>query len=298
MTEPHPDPRWERFRYGSLLEAGGTSRRAADCYGSLVAGVEYWRDAGRRRIAERRIARWLGASSAEARRIFRAALRSEALEEADTVRSMRRPLSEISEAVTVEGFVPRGTRPRVYATLHFGSPVLAYLGLRAQLEPELRVIARELDETNPMPGVKRGFGRRKVAWVESVGGAPFLATDGAAVLRAREHLLAGNPLYAAVDVPGDVVDRADRFRLFGEPVVVASGLFRLAAMARADFQMVVPLRRGDRIAVLCRPPVDGADAAALGRAVMAEVEAVVREWPEEWWFWPFVVQDGSALERG
>jgi hypothetical protein len=64
-------------------------------------------------------------------------------------------------------------------------------------------------------------------------------------------------------------------------------------MAGADFQMVVSLRRGDRIAVLCRPPVDGADVTALGSAVVAEIEAVVREWPEEWWFWPFMVTERS-----
>jgi hypothetical protein len=288
MRAPRRDHTWERLRYGPLLLAGGTTHRAADLYGSVVAAVEYWRDEGRRRTAEHRIVRWLGVSPTVARRIFRAALRSEALEEADSARFMRDSRG-LSEAVVIRGLTPRSGRPRVYATLHFGSPVLAYLGLCLQAEPELRVIARELDDANPMAEIKRTFGSRKVAWVEETSGRSFLDTDSTAVLRAREHLLSGNPLYAAVDVPGDVVSRADRFPFCGDSVVLASGIFRLASMAGADFQVVVPVRRGPRIAAYCRPPVNAADPRGLAIAVVSEIEAVIREWPQEWWFWPFLV---------
>ena len=279
---------WERLRYAHLLPLAGRGEAAAQTYASLVAAVEQRRDAQRRRVAEERIARYLRVSAGAARRIFRDALRSEAIEEADSVRFMRGGAS-LDDGVAIEGAAERAQRPRVYAALHFGSPVLAYLGLRLQREPELRVIARELDGNNPMPASKRDFARRKVAWVEATAGARFLDTDRAAVLRAREHLLAGRPLYAAVDVPGDVVARAGRVHLCGDRVLIASGIFHLAAMTGADVQMVVSAHRRGRIEVRCRPPVEACNAADLEIAVAAEVEAVVRELPQEWWMWPFLV---------
>jgi hypothetical protein len=280
------DGAWERLRYARLLPLAGRGHAAAHAYAELVATVELRRDPERGRAAQARIERWLGATPRRAQAIHRASLRSEALEEADTLRLMRGTAS-LGDIVTLGGFADRGRRPRVYATLHYGSPVAAYLAL-CRREPHLRIIARRLDEGNPMPAVKRDFGRRKVEWVEATAGWTFLETDAAATLRAREHLLQGHALYAAVDVPGDVVARADRMRLCGEPVILASGVFRLAAMAGADFQMVLAEHRGGRIRVRCRPPVEGSDAMGLAAAVVGEIEAAVRERPEEWWFWPFV----------
>jgi hypothetical protein len=284
----HRSRGWEHLRYGPLLDFAARGRRQGDLYAGLVAALEYSRDRQRRDIAEGRILRWLGVSPASARSIYRAALRSEALEEADSARFMRGS-TDLSEAFFLHGDLSRAGRPRIYGVLHFGSPVLGYLALRLKAEPHLRVIARELDETNPMSAPKRAFGRRKVAWVERTAGALFLDTDSTAVLHAREHLLTGNPLYAAVDVPGDVVTRADRFDVCGSSMLLASGIFRLASMTGADVQMLVPLRQGPHISVHCRPPIQAANANELGAAVVSEMEIVLREHPGEWWFWPLAV---------
>jgi len=295
MTAAQGDTAWQRLRYGPLLTGASRSFAGARAYASLVAAVEYRRDRTRRRVAQDRIARWLGTSADEAGRVFRASLFSEALEEADSSRHMRLGANP-ADSVDIEGVVPRAGRPRIYGALHFGSPVLAFMGLRAQFEPDVRVIARELDRNNPMPQAKTAFARRKVAWVEETSGAPFFDTDDTAILHAREHLLAGRPLFAAVDVPGDVVDRSDRVALCGESIVLASGIFRLAAMTGADMQMVVSVQRGDRVLVHCRPPVDGQNAAALEAAMVVEMEAVIRQQPDEWWFWPFVLSHAAGTD--
>lgn len=294
MTTRRTDTTWERFRYGPLIRSASRGESIGRVYAAIVAWVEWRREANRRRVAEERIARWVGTSSREAARIFRGSLYSEALEEADSARLMRSS-GLPTMPIEVKGLASREERPRIYASLHAGSPVLAYIGLRAQFEPEARIIARELDENNPMASSKRRFARRKVAWVEATCGARFFKTDAEAILEARQHLIAGRPLFAAVDVPGDVVSRADRTLLFGEQVVLASGIFRLAAMTGADMQLVVSARGKRRVLVDCGRPINGSDTLALQDAMLAQMEEAIRRWPDEFWFWPFFVSStGSA----
>lgn len=289
------DSLWERLRYGPLLARAARGTREACRFARLVARVEYGLDSERRRVACARIRRWLGVTASEAARLYRASLYSEALEEADTARLMRLS-GGVDLPIEIRGWSPRGGRPRIYGALHAGSPVFAFMGLRAQHEPHARIIARELDDQNPMARVKHEFARRKVAWVEDSSGARFFDTDATSILAAREHLLAGRPLFAAVDVPGDVVDRDHPVRLFDESVVLAEGIFHLAAMTGADMQILRSVHRGGRILVDCRPPIEGADAATLMQGIAAEMEAVIREQPEEFWFWPFFV--GADREAG
>ncbi len=288
MAAQPKDTAWERLRYGPLLRVASRSRVAGRTFASLVSWVELRRDPERRRVAEERIRRWLGLPAAEAARVYRRAVFSEALEEADAARLMWGAASD-RIPVEIRGDVGRAGRPRIYGMLHAGSPVLAFLGMRSCHEPEGRIIARELGENNPMAGAKARFAAEKVAWVEASSGSPFIDTDAGAILEARDHLLAGRPLFAAVDVPGDVVSRADRVDLFGETVVLASGIFRLATMVGADMQLLVSVHRNGRILVDCRPPFDAPDAASLMEAMTGEMEAVLREQPEEFWFWPFFV---------
>lgn len=288
MSAASHDSLWERLRYGPLLRASRRSPAGARRFASIVAAVERRLEAERVGVAEDRIMRWLGVSRPQASRIFRDALFSEALEEADSARMMAHPSAPLLP-IEIEGHAPRGGRPRIYAALHAGSPVLAFMGLRKRFEPDVRIIARELDEENPMANAKQAFALRKVAWVEEVSGAKFIDTDGEAILEARDHLLSGRPLFAAVDVPGDVVSRTDRVGLFGETVVLASGIFRLAAMTGADMQLVVSEHRDGRILVRCRPPFEASDAASLLAAMAPEMEAVLRDQPGEFWFWPFFV---------
>lgn len=223
-----------------------------------------------------------------AREIFRNAVRSEALEEADSCRFMSGRCSTVRD-IELSGFARTTQRPRLYAALHFGSPVLAYIGLRQQVEKSLLVIARELGDKNPMPGAKQQFATRKVAWVEKAAGAPFLGTSESDVLRARDHLLGGNSVYAAVDVPGNVVRRAEWMRVGGAEMLLATGILKLAAITGCDLQLALGFHRNGRIVVHGGPVVYGSTTVALGAQVMSCLQDVINRWPEEWWMWPFFV---------
>lgn len=279
---------WNSLRYGSLLRAAARSEGAGRAYAALVARIEYARDRERRRVAAERIGRWTGASPEGARRTYLRALRSEAQEEADSVRFMR-AASFPADRVVVSGFAPRANRPRVYGALHLGSPVMAYLGLCLGGEAGLPVIARELDEDNPMPAAKQAYGSRKVAWVESTAGVRFLGTDARAVLRARERLVDGGAIYAAADVPGDVVTHRATMVLCGERLSFASGIFRLAVITGADLQLVTSYNLGGTIRVECRPPIRAASELELATMVAEEMAAAVRDLAHEWWLWPFLL---------
>lgn len=279
---------WNFLRYGALLRAAARSEAAGDAYAALVARVEYARDPERRRVAAERIRRWTGVSPQDARVTYLRALRSEAQEEADSVRFMR-AASFPADRVVVSGFAPRGNRPRVYGALHLGSPVMAYLGLCLGGEAGLPVIARELDEDNPMPAPKQAYGTRKVAWVESTAGVRFLGTDARAVLHARERLVEGGAIYAAADVPGDVVTHRATMTVCGEKLSFASGIFRLAVLTGADVQLVASCNRGGTIHVMCRPPIAASSEAELIASFGDEMTAVVQELADEWWLWPFLL---------
>lgn len=279
---------WNTLRYGSLLRAAGRSEGAGRAYAALVARVEYARDRERRRVAAERISRWTGASPTDAHRTYLRALRSEAQEEADSAWFMRAAQFP-RERVVVSGFEPRGNRPRIYGALHLGSPVMAYLGLCLGGEAGLPVIARELDEDNPMPAPKQAYGMRKVAWVESTAGVRFLGTDARAVLRARERLVDGGAIYAAADVPGDVVTHRATMVVCGERLSFASGIFRLAVITGADLQLVASYSRGGKIRVTCRPPIAAVSEGELAAMVADEMAVVVQDLTDEWWLWPFLL---------
>ena len=151
------------------------------------------------------------------------------------------------------------------------------------------VIARELDEDNPMPAPKQAYGMRKVAWVESTAGVRFLGTDSRAVLRARERLVGGGAIYAAADVPGDVVTHRATMVVCGERLSFASGIFRLAVLTGADLQLVASYNRGGTIHVKCRPPISAPSESELAAMVAHEMAAVVGDLSEEWWLWPFLL---------
>jgi hypothetical protein len=279
--------RWSELRYERLLPLAARSRAWGRRYATLVGGVELARDGRRRRAAIARIARWLDVSRAAARRIFRASLVSEAREEADTAFFMRdrdallRWLPDRVEA-------PAGERPMVYLTMHFGSPVLAWVFLRERCSLDVRIIIRELDAANPMAGAKRRWGERKLVWLRELSGVDHLMTDGASVARAREHLLATGPLFAAIDVPGEVVARSSVVSMAGDRVSFSSGMLSLARMTGCTFQPVVAISRPERMAVhfgRAIEPVAGADPTA---AVFAELEGFIRRFPGEWWLWPYV----------
>lgn len=287
------DEAWTALRYGPMLRAAARSAIAGRAYAAIVARFEYARDHKRRRVAARRIEGWMGLSPSAARRTYLHALRSEAREEAVSVQLMRAPRFPRSRVV-LGGLAPRGSRPRVYGALHLGSPVMAYLGLCLGSEPGLPVIARELDEDNPMPAPKQAYGRRKVAWVESTAGVRFLGTDARAVLRARERLVGGGAIYAAVDVPGDVVTHRAAMDVRGEQMSFASGIFRLAVMTGADVQLVASRTRSDAIDVTCRPPVSAASEPELAALVAAEMAAVIYDYADEWWLWPFLLPAGRG----
>ncbi len=277
---------WPAARYERLLPPAAHSRALGRAYAIIAGTAEYGLDAHRRRIAAGRIARWLGASALTAHRIFRASLISEAQEEADSVFFMRHT-GQLAGALHAPARVPPHRGPTIYATLHFGSPILAYLHLCRGRGLDVTAIGRRLSEDNPMPAAKRRYGLRKVAWVERLT-APFLDVDGPAILRARERLLDGGSLYAAVDVPADVVTRTAEVTLFGERTRMSSGVVTLASLVGVPVQPIVGVSRRDGIEIHYGHTIAALDTALTLDAVARELFAFVRRWPGEWWLWPYL----------
>jgi hypothetical protein len=284
---------WAACRYRWLLPWSARSQHAASRYAALTARIELLRDRERRVCAGARIARWLACTEAEADRVYRESLVSEAREEADTAWSMRHP------GAWEAAFQPPRDEPAadgavIYVTLHFGHPVLAYLYLRCRRAIDVRLIVRPLSPANPIPAAKRAFAERKVAWVAATAGYAPLSTDGAATARARDHLVGGGSLFAAVDVPGDVVSRAAAVTLFGERILVSSGMMTLARLAGVPLQPIVALRRGDALALRYGARVPpGTDRATLN-ATFHELASFIADDPGEWWLWPYVVPSPGA----
>ncbi len=278
---------WARLRYDGLLRAASRSRVLGQVYAELVSAVEYRADPERRRVASVRAARWLGGTSNDGARVFQRSLASEALEEADSAFFMRH------EGTPSAGFRAVGHEPAlgegiVYATLHFGSPILAYIYLRCVRGIDLTIIGRRLDDDNPMPVPKRRFGMRKVAWLERVTGRPLLGVDGRAIARARGELLDGRSLYAAVDVPGNVAARAQTVSILGESVRLSSGIFGLATLTGAPIQPVVAIHEGGSIVLHYGDRIEGARGGAVLEEGARAIGDLVRRFPSQWWLWPYV----------
>jgi hypothetical protein len=287
MTRPASlEARWAALRYGPLLAVSAHSRRAGRRVAAAVAAVEVGRDRARRRTACERIARWLEVPSAEARRVFRASLTSEAQEEADSAYFMAHPRALVPAFAGAVEPVHRGGT--IYVTFHLGSPVLTYLYLRAGRALDVVAIERKLTAANPMPAAKRRWGARKVAWVERFTGRPMLDVDAAAMARARERLIDGGALYAAVDVPGDVVGRAATVAILGERIRVSSGVATLARLARAPLQPIVAINRGGRFDLHYGTPIDPGPEPQTLAAFMETLAILLRRDPGEWWLWPYV----------
>jgi hypothetical protein len=257
--------------------------------------VELWSDRERRGRAGVRIARSLGCTPVVADRVFAASLVSEAQEEADTVWAMRHAHAwpQLMRAPADE---PAPDGATIYVTLHFGSPVLAYLDLRRRRVPDLRLVVRALSPTNPMAEAKRAFAERKVAWVAAVSRDEPLTTDAAATAHARDHLVGGGSLFAAIDVPGDVVSRASAVTLFGERIVVSSGVVTLARLTGAALQPVVAVRRGATLALRYGARVAAGDDDATLAAVFRELATFIADDPGEWWLWPYVTPAARGAE--
>ena len=276
---------WSTVRYGALLPRAARSRGAGRAYARAVAAIELRLDGDRRRAAVTRIGRALGVDARAALDVFRGSLVSEAREEADSTYFMQRDAAELCAACTSSGVPPVG--PAVYATLHFGSPILCYLYLHLVRKVAIHIIGRKLDDTNPMPAAKRAFGMRKVAWVQRLAERPFVDVDAASIARMRGCLLDGESAYAAIDVPGDVVARRITVDLLGERVVLSAGVPTLARLARVPMQPIVAVSRPAGIEIQYGEPVD-ASADAAADVLVARMADRIRATPSEWWMWPYL----------
>jgi len=278
---------WARVRYGTLLPLTRRDRRAGRMYAALVGRIECAIDVPRRATAVHRIGRALGLAPAAATAVFRGSLVSEAREEADTIYFMHRPETAL-RAAFLDGEEHPAGGPAVYATLHFGSPILCYLYLRMVRGLPVGLIGRKLDETNPMPAAKRAYGIRKVAWVERLSARPFVDVDGRSMAVMRERLLDGESAFAAVDVPGEVVARRTTAELFGERVSLSAGVATLAALARVPVRPIVALSEPSGICIHYGEAVEAGSSESIARALAERVTALVRRWPTEWWMWPYL----------
>lgn len=283
-----------RLRYETLLPLASRSRGVGRWYADLCARAELAADADRARVAIDRICRWTGASGQDARDVFRRALQSEAQEEADSA-FFRRHGGAFERWLPADIAVPRPRGPVLYATLHFGHPVLSCVFLQRRGGVDVRPIIRGLDERNPMTDPKRDWGGKKVGWVRGLLGDRVFGVDAVSMARAREHLVAGGAIFAALDVPGDVSDRTSTVAVAGEQLQFSTGVISLAQMTKSTIVPVVARSGRRHMEVDFGRPVasDGGD--TFGE-VFGELARFIQSHPEEWWLWPFVhgARDGSA----
>lgn len=292
---PQATEAWPTLRYDRILPLAKHGRRTARLCATLVGTVEFLIDPVRREVASRRIARALAMSARRARSTFRAGLISEALEEAEIVFLMAHP-EALGRTFSAHDDEPSHCGRTIYATLHLGSPILAYLHLAWWRRLDVTIIGRTLAAENPVPEAKRRHGRRRVAWVDDLS-RPFLGIDAASVTRARALLLDGASLFAPLDVPGDVVGRSAEVDVFGERVRFASGMVTLARLTGAALRPVVALSRPHGVVVQWGQSVEPGDDPTTLAAVFRELLAFVRQFPGEWWMWPYLVKAPDSGER-
>jgi len=278
---------WEQCRYLLLDRVAARSSRGSNAYTHLVARVEEVLQPDRRRVATRRIAQALQIKEEEARAIYRDCLVSEAREEADSAR-LRLAGVPIDEAVVADRKTTSVSGPCIFISMHWGSPMLAFLYLRSSLGLPVRLIGRPLDEDNPLPPARKAWGRQKVAWMEAVSGSPFIPDDGRGALEARHELLEGRSIFASIDVPATNGQRSQVIDLFGEQIVVASGLLRLAALTQVPLVPVLGHSKGHRIHVQQDTPIPAGPEEELAEAVGQWIQKTLRRQPGEWWLWPFL----------
>lgn len=278
---------WEQCRYLLLDRLAARSARGSDAYTYLVARIEEVLQPDRRRVATTRIAQALQIEENEARAIYRNCLASEAREEADSAR-LRLAGLPIAESVVADRKNTSVSGPCIFISMHWGSPMLAFLYLRSSLGLPVRLIGRPLDEDNPLPPARKAWGRQKVAWMESLAESSFIPDDGRGALEARHELLEGRSIFASIDVPATTGQRSRVIDLFGEQVVIASGLLRLAALMQVPLVPVLGHSKGHRIHVQQDTPIPAGPEEELAQAVGHWIRKTLRRQPGEWWLWPFL----------
>lgn len=276
---------WERLRYGPLLSTASRSAAARSVYEQTVAGIELRLETERTRVARRRIEKMLACEGSAAADIYRSALLSEAREEADTSRLVRG--HEKLDHLLATRETPAESHG-IFITLHYGSPILAFLYLRVTLGIPVRAIGRALDRDNPLSPAKLCWGKEKVAWLDRASGTTLIPTDVRGTLAARDELLAGRSLFAAIDVPADVVGRAAPLEVLGTRLAFANGLLRIAELTRAPLIPFLARSRGGALEFEFGEPIRAASLAALTEATERWLSASLRAHPGEWWLWPFV----------
>ncbi len=277
---------WESLRYGPLLRGASTSPFAGRLYEKLVAFVEWRADPNRRKVASARITDMLQCSRRQASQTFRACLASEAREEADTAWVARGEIA-IENVVSDLPKLPTEGRGCIFAALHLGSPILTFLYLRKVLGLPLRAIGRPLDDNNPLSAAKRAWGSEKVAWVSRNSDTTFLDTDARGVVQAREELLAGRSVYAAIDVPADVASRAVPLDILGRSFGFAAGVPRLAQLTGATILPVIGVHRAGSFRIEFGDPISCPTREETQVALSAWLSATLRKYPDEWWLWPY-----------
>jgi len=292
MSHALPARVWSAVRYQRLLPLATRRRSYGRSYARIVAMVEWLADRRRRDVATSRIARWLGMGRIRAGLLYRSCLESEAREEADTSWFITHP-DDLERAYCPIDSPDRDGAATIWVTLHLGSPILAYLHLSRAWGIDAKIIGRALDDENPMPAAKQVWGRRKVAWIETLTAKPFLGVDALSIVRGREHLLRGGSLFAAIDVPGDIVGRSAKIELFGESMRIAGGIMRMATLARVPVRFLIAVSDGTAIKLRYGDAIPPSPTDAHLVAIGSEIEATLRAFPEEWWLWPYLPSFGE-----
>lgn len=286
------------WRYECFLPLVARGRLGGRTYAQMIASIRCARESETRSAAVARIGRWYDLDAARAAGIHRASVLSEAQEEADSLRFMRDP-------VAFERWLPRDLPilpdgPVVFAGLHLGSPVLGFLALRRRGVRDVHALVRGLDDSNPMQDAKRRWGERKLAWVRSVADGGIFGTTPDGVAAARDHLSAGKAIFAALDVPGDVVSRSAVVEIHGERLLFSTGVVQLARLTRSTIVPMIALRGPRGMEVHCAAPIDACGVRDPIAAIFVALTGFIDRFPGEWWMWPFLctAPSGDGQARG
>ncbi len=217
---------------------------------------------------------------------------------ADLAWSRRHPVEALPPGMRVRGAWPTG--PFVVVAYHYGASLAICRSLRRQGHRSRFISARLESAAFRAWPLRYRYGRRRLAEVERLGGAPIAWRPGV-----RESLLAsideGICPLGLIDVPPRVAPRGQRpVRLLDRPASLPDGLLLLARDAG------VPL-------VPCwveLDPASGRRCLRIGEAlsptplepVLAELanllDRLIRRQPAAWMFWnewPDWVRDAAAL---
>lgn len=199
---------------------------------------------------------------------------------------MRRYLHVSGDALPAPG---EGAAPML-VTFHYGQGFWALRWLRAAGYPVAWLHAPP-PQVAPLGEKLAGWmGRRRIAQVGRLCGAPTIAVGGS-VARMRQRLLGeGRPVMVMPDAPLQPGQSWLPVQLLGRAARMPAGAIRMAAqdeVAVLVYSIVVDPLNGHRHLHM-EGPLSGLDALALAQRLAAHLQQALQRQPEAWHVWAWV----------